>query len=476
MILVLDGGGQPGNRVRGKEEAGLPIHIGWGDGQFLALHRRGVEDAPNRPAAGAGAAIQAHGGRKVAHGIPLVIGRVAPIVLLVIWAGLEGSGGVAERALRLVIKPHTDLVDADHVLIIPDLQADGADQVEILAARLPLGSNGGVSVLAPDIPWLRDMGAEFRGLVGGAPKRCPHLHGGDFSAGILAGIGLARVAAVFLGEARIEYAAELHVAGRAACGDDDASPAADIELGAAFDLHRDSGHPARVVILPDNAGHPVVQKDLHARFPRGCLQRAHDADAPGSGFPDFEGHGYAGLNPRVFQDGRVHGPGSRLARLGHAPTVGFRFRPFKSMGHQKVVGENVVVGESANEVAVVEAVLGGPVAPHRGPVAEILEKDIGRIHDSGRFLGRGAAAQRDVAGADGGVAADVVDGLDQDYRRAVLLGNNGGGQPGSAGSDHHNVGFMIPLAPSLGGLGSGRHTGQRRALQECSTINVLLRH
>ena len=232
-------------------------------------------------------------------GFHLYIGRVAPIVLLVIWPASPHSGGVAERALRLVIESQADLVDVDHVLIIPDLQADGADQVEILAGRLPLGKHGGVSVLAPDIPWLRDTGAEFPSLVGGAPKRCPDLHGGDFSAGILGSIGLARVAAVFLGEAGIEYAAEIHVAGAAAGGRDDAFPGADIELGA-LGLHGDSGHPARVVILPDNAGHPVLKKDLHARFPRGCLQRAHDADAPGSGFPGFGGHGYAGLNPRIM--------------------------------------------------------------------------------------------------------------------------------------------------------------------------------
>ena len=150
-------------------------------------------------------------------------------------------------------------------------------------------------MLAPDIPWPRENGAEFRSLVGGAPKRCPNLHAGDFSAGILGSIGLARVAAVFLGEPRIEYAAELHVAGAATGANNNAFAGADIELSA-FDLHRDSGHPARVVILPDNAGHPVLKKDLHARFPSGCLQRAHDADAPGNGFPDLEGLGFAGLN------------------------------------------------------------------------------------------------------------------------------------------------------------------------------------
>jgi len=172
----------------------------------------------------------------------------------------------------------------------------------------------------------------------------PDLHGGDFSAGILGSIGLARVAAVFLGEARIEYAAETRVAAAAAGADDDAFAGADIEL-CAIGLHGDPDHAGRGVVLADQTGHSVLQKDFHARFPRGCLQRTHDADAPGSGSPDVGGLDYAGLNPLVLHDGRVHGPGSRLARLGHAATVGFRFRPCQSMGHEKVVGENVVVGE-----------------------------------------------------------------------------------------------------------------------------------
>ena len=255
-----------------------------------------------------------------------------------------------------------------------------------------VGNMEGYPCWHPIYPGLAIWAPNSAVMVGGAPKRCPDLHAGDFSAGILGSIGLARVAAVFLGEAGIEYAAEIHVAGAAAGADDDAFAGADIELGA-LGLHGDSDHAARVVVLPDNAGHPVVKKDLHARFPRGCLQRAHDADAPGSGFPDGGGSTVRrSESARIAKTAACMALGSRLARLGHAATVGYRFRPNQSMGHEKVVGENVVVGESANDVAVVEAVLGGAVGLHYGPVGEVLEDDIGRIHDSGRFLGRGAAA------------------------------------------------------------------------------------
>ena len=215
---------------------------------------------------------------------------------------------------------------------------------------------------------------------------------------------------------------------------------------------------AAAIILADQTGHSVLKKDLHARFPRGLLQGAHDADAPGSGRLFLGVHRFTGLNLRPCHDGHVHGPGRRVAHRGPAAIVGRSGYKCQSMGEEPVVGENVVVGESPNDVAVVEAVVGGAVGLHHGPVGEVGEEDIGRIHDSGLFLGAGAAAQRDVAAADGSVAADVAVGLDQDYRRVALRGYNGGGQPGSAGSDHHDVSFFIPFTHSRGGLGSGRQT------------------
>jgi len=106
LILVLDGGGQPGIVSAEKKKpasrsthGGATVNFSRSTAAASKMHKSA--------AAGAGAAIQAHGGRKVAHGIPLVIGRAVVIVLLVIWAGLEGSGALP-NAPSFVIKPHTD--------------------------------------------------------------------------------------------------------------------------------------------------------------------------------------------------------------------------------------------------------------------------------------------------------------------------------------------------------------------------------
>ena len=210
----------------------------------------------------------------------------------------------------------------------------------------------------------------------------------------------------------------------------------------------------------------MVKKDLHASLPRGCLQRAHEADPSELGFLDGGVRRLAGLNYGPCHDGYVVGPGHRGAgRLRTAP-VGRPIHKNYATVQEKVVDQDVVVGESANDVAVVEAEVGGAVGLHQRPVGEVLEEDIRRIHYSRLFLGPRAAAQRDISGADDGVAPDVPVGLYQDYRRVVLHGCNGGGQPGSSGPDHHDVRFSIPLAHSRGGPCSGRQTGQGRALQE----------
>src|ERR1039457_6122855 len=89
-----------------------------------------------------------------------------------------------------------------------------------------------------------------------------------------------------------------------------------------------------------------------------------------------------------------------------------------------------------------------PLGSTNDQSVKVLEEDIRRIHYSRLFLGPSAAAQRDISGADDGVATDVPVGLYQDYRRVVLHVCNGGGQPGSSGPDRHDVRFSIPLAHS----------------------------
>jgi len=61
-------------------------------------------------------------------------------------------------------------------------------------------------------------------------------------------------------------------------------------------------------------------------------------------------------------------------------------------------------------------------------------------------LHAGASAERDIAATGDGVAADIRFRLDQDHRGAGLARDDGGGKPGRAGADHHDIGLAIPPA------------------------------
>ena len=117
-----------------------------------------------------------------------------------------------------------------------------------------------------------------------------------------------------------------------------------------------------------------------------------------------------------------------------------------SLRDQPFVGRSGVIGEGADDFAVVVAVIGEAVGFDDRPVGEVGEQDVGRIVDAVLFLGAGAAAQIHVAAAENGVAADVVIGVDQDHGGAILSGLNRGGQAGGAGSDDHDVRFAVPAA------------------------------
>ena len=108
-----------------------------------------------------------------------------------------------------------------------DRKADGAGLVEDFAARMPAHIH--IAILAADRARLGDAGAELAGVIEQAPQRGADRHGGDLAAGVLIGPRHAGEAAIFLGETRIEHAAEIDVAGRAAGGDDDRLAGADIE-------------------------------------------------------------------------------------------------------------------------------------------------------------------------------------------------------------------------------------------------------
>src|SRR6476469_4189039 len=85
---------------------------------------------------------------------------------------------------------------------------------------------------ASDVTRLGDGGADLAGLRPGRPERRAYVHRGDLSVGALERVGQARLL-VFLGEPRIEQAAEVDVAGVAAGGDNDALPGLDGDVLAA---------------------------------------------------------------------------------------------------------------------------------------------------------------------------------------------------------------------------------------------------
>ena len=107
-------------------------------------------------------------------------------------------------------------------------------------------------------------------------------------------------------------------------------------------------------------------------------------------------------------------------------------------------GGDGLIGEGTHDFAVVVAVIGKAVRPHDGPVGEIAEEQVGRVWDAVFPLHAGAAAQRHVAAADHGVAADMVLGLDQDHLAPGLARDDRRRHAARARPHHHHVRLMVP--------------------------------
>ena len=115
------------------------------------------------------------------------------------------------------------------------------------------------------------------------------------------------------------------------------------------------------------------------------------------------------------------------------------------MREQEFERRHAVVGEGADDLAVVVAIGRKAVGLDHRPVGQVLEEQIGRIRDAVFLLVAGAAAERQIAAGGDGVAADMVLRLDDDDRRAGLARDNRGRQAGRAGADDDDVGLAIPL-------------------------------
>src|SRR5215471_11754183 len=76
-------------------------------------------------------------------------------------------------------------------------------------------------------------------------------------------------------------------------------------------------------------------------------------------------------------------------------------------------------------------------------------------------------AERDIATADDGMAADILLGFDKDYGTAGFACDDRGGQPCRPRADHDDIGRAVPvnrvLACRRAGYGSAQHPRQHPA-------------
>src|SRR5271166_5509956 len=124
--------------------------------------------------------------------------------------------------------------------------------VEYGTARHPLEMP--VIVLASDRARFGHVGAEFAGLVVETPQRCADRHGRELAASILVGPRHAGETAILFGQARVEHAPEVDIAGRAAGADNDGLARADVQSGALV-VGSDAEHGAGVRSLAVDPSH-----------------------------------------------------------------------------------------------------------------------------------------------------------------------------------------------------------------------------
>jgi hypothetical protein len=107
------------------------------------------------------------------------------------------------------------------------------------------------------------------------------------------------------------------------------------------------------------------------------------------------------------------------------------------------------------------AVIGKAVRTDHRPVGQIAEQEVRRIRDAVFLLDAGATAERDIATADDGMAADILLGFDKDYGTACFACDNRGGQPCRPRADHDDIRLAVPVNRVLACRRAGYGSAQR---------------
>ncbi len=204
--------------------------------------------------------------------------------------------------------------------------------------------------------------------------------------------------------------------------------------------------------------HLVLEQNLHAGFLGRGLERAHQAVARRQHLLDHRIGRHAGLHHRPIHDRAVHFPRHRIADRGSAEIVGCLVDEDDPVRDKPFERGRTVVGESADDFAIVVAVVGKAVRLDHRPIGQIAEQQVRGIVDAVFLLHAGAAAERHIAAARDGVAADILLGLDENDRGSSFARHNGGRQARCARTDDHDVCRVLPFgrrSRSLRGCGVG---------------------
>ena len=193
----------------------------------------------------------------------------------------------------------------------------------------------------------------------------------------------------------------------------------------------------------------MLQQNLDAGLACRGGQRMHETVAGRHGGALVRRRRLAGLDQRPIHGRRVHFARNRIADGTAAELVGRLVDEHHAVGDQKLVSRRAIVGEGADHLAVIEAVIGKAVRLDDRPVGQILEHEVGRILDAPFLLIAGAAAERHVAAAADRVPAGVILRFDENDRRAAFARHDGGGKSRGARADDDDVGLAVPMNGAL---------------------------
>ena len=366
-----------------------------------------IENGPNRTAAIV--AVVDPRQRRVQEiiGIPFEVLRIEPASLDV---GIERVVIVGDVLTpSLVVEALAEHVDQDEVLPIRHPEARRASAVEDRTAGEPLEMP--VIVLASDRARLGHVRTELADLVIKTPQRRADRHGRELAAGILVGPRHAGETAILFGQARVEHAPKVDIAGRAAGADDDGLARADIQLGSLV-IDRDTEHGAGVLSLPVDPGHSVFQQDLDAGFLGRDFERSHQTVAGGTSLLDRWIGRLTGVHHRPIHHGRVHFARHRVSDGVPAKRIRRLVDKNNAVSDQPFKGGSAVVRKRSNDFAIVIPVVREAVRPDYRPVRQIAEQQVWAILYAIFLLHAGPAAERNIAAADDGVTANILFSLD----------------------------------------------------------------